>query len=104
MQDESEYFEDINNYDFTDIAQVQDVIKNMDNNNGGIVMVVNDINNTSKIGFVLGEEEVYGTDEEVASRFVSFEEWKEKVGGPYVDETFTIMFLSFLKHFNIEIM
>lgn len=104
MQNDNKYFDDINNYDFTNIDHVHDVIINMDNNNGGVVMIANDQDDSAKIGFVLGEEEVYGTNEEVASRFVPFEEWAKKVGGKYVDNKFKIMFLAFLEHFNIEIM
>ena len=93
--------------DFTDIKQVHDIIDMCDNNNGGVVAIVNEQTGVNKIGFVLGWEECYDYNnnvllEEPCSRFVSFEEWRKKVGGRYVDDTFAEMFLSFCKHFGFS--
>ena len=76
----------------------------MDNNNGGTVAIVNDTEQTFQIGFLLGSEEVQGTDEKPFSRFVSFNEWCAKVGKPHVDEDYRAMFLAFCDHFKITIL
>lgn len=102
MSLENEDFEDIDGYDFTKIEHVADVCNNLDNNNGCTVMIVNDNDGSVQIGFCLGDEEVYGTDEMAFSRFVSFEEWTEKVGGKYVNNSFKIMFYGFLEHFKVK--
>lgn len=106
MQNVAEEFDgvDIDAYDFTDITHVKDVIDQMDNNNGGVVFVYDERDESGKIGFCLGEEEVYGTNEQAASRFVPFDEWCKKVGGKYVDGSFKFMFLFFMEHFHFEIM
>lgn len=99
--------------DFTDIEKVKRLFGNIDNNNGGIVFIADDQNKSSKIGFLLGGEECSVIDEQTKtvklteqpySRFVPFDEWAEKVGGKYVNESYRKMFQAFCEHFNVEVL
>ena len=105
---------DLNNADFTDIRQVANILRQMDNNNGGVVVFFDERekNGNGKIGFVLGYEECERYDEvkqeyvdieEPFSRFVPFDEWADKVGNPFVDDAYKRMFRAFCEHFGFTI-
>lgn len=107
--------EDVNALDFTDINTIHDIVKHRcDNNNGGIVVIVNDekphiYSKKIKIGFFLGGEECYDWKkeewtEEPYSRFVTFEEWAKKVGGRYVDKAFKKIVKGVFEHFEVEVL
>lgn len=100
----------IENADFNDIKQVQNIIMQMDNNDGGIVVIIDEKNaDNRKIGFTIGWDEIeYDNEtstpvERPAQRFVPFEEWIEKVGKPYFNDTYKDMFLAFCKQFGITL-
>ena len=106
--------DNISEMDFTDIEQVAHILRQMDNNNGGVVIFFDERekNGNGKIGFVLGYEECEHYDEEKQefiedekpfSRFVPFDEWAKKVGNPFVDEDYKAMFRAFCKHFGFTI-
>lgn len=108
----------LNSLDFTNPKDVEKVIDCMDNNDGGIVIVVDEKYEEHgvapiRMAFLIGWDEM--SDKEWKqyektgrpkpySNFVTFEEWKEKVGGKYVDDDYTEMFLAFCRHFKVEFM
>ena len=110
-----EGLEGVENADFTDIKAVANIIRQMDNNNGAVVIICHDVEPreaTCEIGFVLGSEETtkydlvrkeYITTEPLYSRFVSFDEWAEKVGGEYVNASYKAMFRAFCTHFHCSV-
>ena len=105
----------VENTDFTDIKVVANIISQMDNNNGGVVIICHDEEPRKahcEIGFVLGSEETITYDsireeyvhtEPLYSRFVPFDEWAEKVGGSFVDESYKAMFRAFCTHFHCSV-
>ena len=104
--DETKYMrETISDFDklnFANIKDVQKVYPQLDNDNGGMVFIVDDKNDKIKIGYLLGREEV--GDENAFKKFVSMYDWQEKVGGEYTDAWFMIMLHGFIQHFKIDIL
>lgn len=107
----------LNSLDFTNPKDVEKVIDRMDNNDGGIVIVVDEQYERHgvapmRMGFLIGWDEMSDKESETLemthqkpySNFVTFEEWKEKVGGKYVNDDYTEMFLAFCRHFGAEFM
>ena len=104
--DETKYMrETISDFDklnFANIKDVQKVYPELDNDNGGMVFIVDDKNDKIKIGYLLGRAEV--GDENAFKEFVSMYDWQEKVGGEYTDAWFMIMLHGFIQHFKIDIL
>lgn len=107
----------LNSLDFTNPKDVEKVIDRMDNNDGGIVIVVDEKYKEHgvapmRMAFLIGWDEMSKeewaqykqNDPKPYSNFVTFEEWKEKVGSEYVDDNYTEMFLGFCRHFKVEFM
>ena len=94
--------------DITDVEQIKKVFKQCDNNNGGMVIQVNE-NNLSysafnyKVGLLLGSEETYKSIEEPFSRYVSYQEYFDKAGGYFCGlPSFVKMWEGFVKFAEIE--
>lgn len=106
MYDETKYMrEEIPDFDKLNFAKIKDVQKvypQLDNDNGGMVFIVDDKRDKIKIGFLLDREEV--GDEDAFKEFVSMYNWQEKVGGKYTDAWFMIMLHGFIQHFQIDIL
>lgn len=102
---ESKGFEkDLQESDFTKLSGITDWYQEMtDNNNGGMVVWVKQNENYEesefKIGLLAGWADV---GIQAFKKWLSLEEFV-KLNQPYMDNTFQIMFVSFLEHFNIEI-
>lgn len=101
------------NFNIKNIKQVKELFKHFDNNNGGMVIRINENDPTYKpwdylVGFVLGHEECWDyvnkvDIEESFSRFVSWKEYFEKVGGKYCqDKDFLRMWNGFIKFVGIK--
>lgn len=107
------HLQGVENADFTNIEQVKDIFRQLDNNNGGVVIICDDQQpSNNQIGFILGSEECerydhvkdeYVTTEPLFSRFVPFDEWADKVGGQWVNDSYKAMFHAFCKHFGFTI-
>ena len=90
ITDEVDIPEDL---DITDIEQIKKVFKQCDNNNGGMVIQVNEnVSSYSafnyKVGLLLGREETYDYEndksiEEPFSRYVTYQEYFDKAGGQF---------------------
>ena len=99
--------------DITDIEQIKKVFKQCDNNNGGMVIQVNE-NDPSysafnyKVGLLLGSEETYDYEndkisEEPFSRYVSYQEYFDKAGGQFCGvPSFVKMWEGFVEFAEIE--
>lgn len=103
--DETQYMReaipDFDKLNFAKIKDVQKIYPQLDNDNGGMVFIVDNKKDQIKIGFLLGREEV---GEDAFKKFVSMYDWQEKVGGIYTDAWFMIMLHGFIQHFKIDIL
>lgn len=108
----------LDSLDFANPKDVEKVIDRMDNNDGGVVIVVDELYKEhgvapTRMAFLKGwdemtheEYEQYKADKynysKPYSNFITFEEWREKVGGEYVNDDYAEMFLAFCRHFGVE--
>lgn len=98
----SEYEMDaLNSLDFKKPQLVGDMIKNANNNNGGIFVRIT----TDEHGEIGGIEYAYMLGNEEGGKYKKFctsKQWFEKVGGKYVDEDFLTYYNAIINYFGAK--
>lgn len=101
----SEILKNANIDDFASIVRVFDYC---DNNNGGMVLYIKEnespyLRSEIKVGFLLGEEDVYRKKDKAFSQWLNVAEYcKKNSGKDYSDPEFSTMMSKFCSYFEIK--